>query len=598
MTNRAPLHAEPPPPAVPQGCGHLRILQTTDVHAHVMPYDYIMDAPAPWGGLLAAGPVIDDLRAQAGVTMMFDCGDFLQGSPLGDSHAASGTGPNPVTSVMAGLGYDAVTLGNHDFSFGYDYLGAALAELTCPVISTNLTLPPEANLPVVSSAVIPKSVPLQGGGSAPLAVGVLGVLPPATALWEASNVAAPMGVEDILTAATREVATLRAAGAQMIVALCHSGISAHAHDDDAAVPLAQIPGVDVVLAGHIHKRFPGPDFETGSGIDVGTGRLHGVPAVMAGSYGRDIGVVDLVISPCDDAGWTVHTATSHVIPIAGRGAGAAIPAAVQSAHANSLHHMRRPIGQTDHPLTSHLSIAGPDRLSNLVAQAQVQAAQDMLGGHDALPIVSVTQLFRYGTRGPVDFVDIPVGQVQARHGFQIYPYPNRLSVLRMTGAQLRAWMEQSAAGYAHVEPGARNVPLLRRAGYLIDAFHGVDYAIDLSAPEGARIRGLTLNGAPVAEDQPVYVAVNTFRAGGAAPITAPAQGQVIAHSDRLIRDTVCRYIAAGGDVPAPSVWRFAPIPGASVVFDTAPTAMIPPGRDDLTPVCVTERGLLRMRLSL
>ena len=89
---------------------------------------------------------------------------------------------------------------------------------------------------------------------------------------------------------------MRAAGADVIIALCHSGIGGEAHTpgmENAAIPLAGIDGIDVVLTGHTHEQFPGHDRAANDVVDPVAGTLHGKPAVMAGFYGNRLGMVDL-----------------------------------------------------------------------------------------------------------------------------------------------------------------------------------------------------------------------------------------------------------------------------------------------------------------
>lgn len=110
---------------------HLRIMETTDIHVHVFPYDYYADKPNDTMGLSRTASIIDKIRAEAGNSMLVDNGDFLQGNPLGDyiayERGMKAGDKHPVINAMNVLGYDCGTLGNHEFNYGLDYMSNTLA---------------------------------------------------------------------------------------------------------------------------------------------------------------------------------------------------------------------------------------------------------------------------------------------------------------------------------------------------------------------------------------------------------------------------------------------------------------------------------------
>ena len=122
---------------------HLRIMETTDIHVHVFPYDYYGDKPNDTLGLARTASIIDKIRAEAGNSFLVDNGDFLQGNPMGDymayQHGMKEGDVHPVIKAMNVLGYEAGTLGNHEFNYGLDYMFKVLSGANFPYVCANLT---------------------------------------------------------------------------------------------------------------------------------------------------------------------------------------------------------------------------------------------------------------------------------------------------------------------------------------------------------------------------------------------------------------------------------------------------------------------------
>lgn len=598
----------------PTGTIHLRVLQTTDVHAHIMPFDYLNARPAR-GGLAAAAARIKDLKAEVPGALLFDCGDFLQGTAMGDLPGQVGHTQVPVIDAMNALGYDGATLGNHDFSFGYAYLRRAIQQANFPFTATNLYLPPQAALQLPTYLMLNRALPVQGtDDSVTLNIGVIGVAPPTTAQWEAVNVEAPMALSDIVESARGAAEALRDQGADVVIALCHSGImpADRVDPDNAATPLAAIDGIDVVLAGHIHGLFPSEGFLSQGPVDGRNGTLHGTPTVMAGAFGSHVGIVDLALTQGPDGTWRPTKAQARLTP-----AGTEIartPKSVRKMDRLIRGIAESPIGLLKRPLHSFFTLLGPDAVGQVTGAAMITGARDALGGDPDLPVIAVTPPFRYGWTGPRNFVDIPAGVMSARYSGLLYPYPNRLAVVRATGALLRLWLEQAVAQYAHIQPGDQDVPLLCGPGYALDMGYGISYGVDLSHPAwprdarpewgvSGRISNMSIGGNPIGPEDELYVASSTFRAMGVPPISAPAMAHRVVAKGEMIRTLLMAEIAEGRGTPEPTEKvRFGPIAGASAIFDTAPKAehLIAehPMAEKLEALGPGGKGLLQVRVHL
>ena len=605
---------------------HLRILETTDLHLNLLPYDYYLDRPAPQMGLAQTASLIRRLRADALNCLLFDNGDFLQGNPVSDLIATEGSGGeiHPMIAAMNTLGYDAATLGNHEFNYGLSFLQRAIADAAFPIVSANITIGQAQDAATDPTLVPPwclieRQIMAADGREYPLRIGVIGFAPPQLTNWDKHLLGTQIDTHDIIVAARAQVPLLRAAGAEVVIALCHSGIGADHYAkrmENAAVPLAAVPGIDAVLAGHTHQVFPGPGIGRSAAVDPGAGTLHGVPAVMAGFNGSHLGVIDLLIERLDGV-WTPVAHAAQVMPIARRDAAnrmqalvatdAVIEQGAQPLHDRVRAQIRRPVGSTTVPLQSYFALVAPDPTLRIVADAQRAHAKALLSDTTwaNLPLVSVVAPFKVGGRGgPEHFLDIAPGALALRHASELYLYPNALCILELTGAGVIDWLEHSASLFLTVMPGVTDQPLIDPAfpSYNFDVFDGLTYEIDPSQPPrcfpdgqvrnpaARRIRDVQWQGAPLAPDARVVVITNSYRAGGGGGFAAAGAANVALQSTEGTRDVVIRHLRDGGPVhpdTAP-IWRFASLPGTVAWFDTGPGALAHLGR--LSDIDIREVG--------
>lgn len=575
---------------------HLRILATTDLHAQLLPFDYFRNRPMPTVGLARAAGLVQVLRERAANVLLFDNGDFLQGSPVGDflalDRGLAGGGTHPVIAAMNALGYDAATLGNHEFNYGLPFLAHALRGAAFPVVSANLAPLTGTGLPVDRLAVPPyvildRMMTDGAGQSVPLRVGVIGLLPPQTGLWDRDNLHGRAEVHDMVATAAARVPEMRAAGADLVVALAHTGIGAFDHADgmeNAALPLARIAGIDALVTGHSHLVFPSPQFAGMTGVDARAGLLAGKPAVMAGCFGSHVGVIDLLLDRAAGR-WRVAASAVQAQPIARPRAGgrlapqtrslAAVLEAADTTHAATRAHMARQVGRSAARLSSAFALVADTPAFRIVCTALAAFVTDRLRGtvHEGVPVLGATAPFRAGGRaGPRAYLDIAPGPLVLRHMAELYPFPNAVRAVLVTGAGLRAWLERAALIYRPVVAGRQDAPLIDPdvPSYTFDLIAGLTFAIEPSGPPGARVRDLAFSGKAVTNHAAFIVATNSYRAamlGQAAPIALAAPD--------LVRDVVARWVAGHGPVTADMApgWRLILPPDTAVTFDTSPRAL-------------------------
>lgn len=615
----APALAAKPPKA--GATALLAVLETTDLHANVVGYDYYKLNPEPSHGLDRTATLIHQARKEFANTLLLDNGDTIQGTALADYQALvkplACDETLGIYKIMNRLGYDGAAIGNHEFNYGLAYLNQVTgsrfqvkgveqptrcAGPAFPMVLANV-YSAKTRQPLFSPyTIIDKQVQATGADGKPVTatvrVGIIGFTPPTIMSWDKRYLEGRVYTEGVRETARKYVPEMRRKGADLVIAIAHGGLDASPYTpamENAGWYLAQVPGIDAMLLGHAHQLFPNPasiapQFNL-PGVDKARGLVHGVPTVMANLWGKHLGVIGLHLKH-DGRRWGVERDKTFVQARAAQlgdktfvDADPAVLALIRDEHEATIRYVKTPVGATEFRMSSYFADVGDVSAIEVVNQAQAAYVAKYVAAnlpqYRDLPVLSVSAPFKSGNAGPADYTDVRPGDLALNNAADLYLYPNALYAVKVDGAGLKAWLEKAATRFNTIDP-ARTEPqqLVNGAvpSYNFDAITSpeVSYQIDVTRAPGDRIRKLEWRGKPVLPEQEFLVATNNYRASGGGNFPGLDGSRTVIAAPDNNRDILIAYVrearrltrAANGSARS---WTFAPVKTAGpVVFSSAP----------------------------
>lgn len=515
----------------------LKVAATTDVHGRLRGWDYVTGRPDTLRGLARVATVVDSLRRLArDRVILVDAGDLLQGNAM--TYVAGrvdSLAPHPVITAMNLLRYDAAAVGNHEFNYGLPLFDRAVAQARFPFLAAN-TRRLDAGPAYPGHTVVSR---------AGVKVGIVGVTTPGSMVWDRDNLRGRLEVGDIVAALPGAIAAARADGADVIVVVAHAGLGGGSSYDTVSTglpsenPMArvarEVPGIDALVIGHSHR-------------EVRDSTINGVLVVQPRHWATSVAVATLELERRDGR-WQVVAKRGESVPLRGQRERRDVVRAVERAHRRAVAYSTAVIGRTDARWDG-----AEARLRDTPLIDLIQAVQRRETGAD-LSIASAFSLDAGFTPG----------DITADRLVQLYPYENTLRALRLSGAQIRAFLEHSARYWVvHRDADGRLTFEADRSipGYNYDMLAGLDYTIDLSRPVGRRIASLTRHGRPVADSDSFTVAINNYRASGGGGYDMLHGAPVVYEGSREIRELIAEEIRRRGSIQPADVfeenWRLLP----------------------------------------
>lgn len=533
-----------PASTAPSGRGSydLVIAATTDVHGRVRGWNYESNRTDSARGLARAATIVDSVRRSApGRVILLDAGDLLQGNSLTymAARVAPAAAPHPVMQAMNAMAYDASALGNHEFNYGLPFLERTIAQATFPFLATNAYR--------VDGTHAFRGWTMVMRGSAK--VGIVGATTPGSMIWDRDNLAGRLLVRDIVPEVRAAVAEARRAGADVIVVTMHSGLDGVSSYDTVSTGLPsenvaarvarEVAGIDLIVYGHSHQ-------------EVGDTVINGVLLMQPKNWAASVAVAHLALAQ-DAAGWRVVEKHASVVQSARHAELASVVTAMQPAHDATIKWVLTPIGRT--PVAWHSDSA---RLRDTPLIDFILDVERRATGAD----LASTAAFSLDAR-------LDSGAITAAHLQALYPYDNTLRAVRITGAQLRAYLEQSARYYrtsstsnVSVDP---DIP-----GYNFDIIGGADYTLDVSRSAGQRVTHLAVRGHDVLPTDSFTLALNNYRQTGGGGYTMLSGAPVVYDKQQEIRQLLVDEVRRKGTIApgtyASSHWHIEPASAVTSLY--------------------------------
>jgi 2',3'-cyclic-nucleotide 2'-phosphodiesterase/3'-nucleotidase len=572
----------------------LTVLGTADLHGYVLNWDYVTDAE--FGdqqhnhvGLAKIATLIRRVRADRGVcsTLTVDAGDTIQGTPLAfyyarqdpitESRSAGRPAPvHPMATAMNAVGYDAAAVGNHEFNYGLPVLRAFEGQCRHPLLAANVfdwvtgapAFPPYLlkRVPLGDHHDHPANHP-HGPDTESLIVGIVGFVTPGCAIWDRAYLDGRLRFTGIVEQAAVTIPEVRAAGAEIVIVLCHSGADTSSSYGDAlpwpenasALLAEQVPGIDAILVGHAHAELP-ERFVTNA--------MTGAPVLLSEplKWGQRLSVLDFELHRPSGGAWSVRRSSSYLLNANEVAEDRTVAALVADQHRRVRGYVNTVIGTCEQAMSMADARYRPapalDLIHHVQASTMRAALRQQADPAADLPLLSGASAFSLDA-------GLPAGPVSVRDVAGLYNYDNTPVAIRLTGAQLRGYLEHSAAYFQRVDgvgpfqPDRLTNAVTEAAphgtpDYNYDTVAGLDHAlsydIDLARPTGSRISRLRYGASPVTDGQPFVLVVNNYRQSGGGNFPHLRQAPVVWETSAEIRQLIIDWVREQGEI-RPSMFR-------------------------------------------
>ncbi|HEX2920603.1 MAG TPA: bifunctional UDP-sugar hydrolase/5'-nucleotidase [Bacteroidales bacterium] len=534
----------------------ITILETTDMHGVIFPYDFIEDESLD-ASLSNASTYISDLRSKDSIILL-DNGDNLQGQPAVYYYNFIDTASNHILAeAMNYLNYDAGTTGNHDFEAGHDVYDRLKKEYDFPLLSAN-AVDKSTGEPYFNAYTI-----IERNG---IKVAILGMVTPLVPTWLPEELYSGIEFRSMVETAQKWMPVIKKEEPDIIIGLFHSGFNKEEFDENPASYRSEdgstavalnVPGFDVIFNGHDHRL-----------ANEKLVNIYGDTVLMlnAGSKVTNIAQAEIVI---DKSG--KKRIIGNLIDLDNYKPDKEFQVKFENQFKILTEYVDREIGVSKSTLTSREAYFGPSPFVDMIHKVQL----DITG----------TQI---SFSAPLSFdVKISAGPIRVGDMFKLYKYENMLYVMELTGSEIRKYLEYSYSGWLNTMKSSNDLmlklkvakdgkPVLKNGKawlinqpYNFDSAVGIEYVVDVTKPEGERVTILKLaDGSVFKEDEKYKVAINSYRgSGGGGHLTEGAgltpedlNFRLINSTDKDLRYYILKYIEQKKVISAESYnnWKIVP----------------------------------------
>ena len=471
----------------------LQILASSDTHGKFDPWDYAANKADASGSVAQQATAIKQLRTLN--TLVIDAGDNIQGN---SSQLFLNDDVHPMIAAQNAIGYDIWVPGNHEYNYGMDTIKKVIGEQKAKVLTGNVYSP--EGTPLADGYTIVQKMDVK--------IGIIGMVTPNITRWDAVNLAG-WNVTNPVDECRKIIDQIKDKVDVLIGVMHMDTENEYGVYGSGVTDLANAcPEFNVIIAAHGHKEIPGQE-------------INGVLVVENKNAGATLSEIHLKLQRQTNGSWQVKSRSSESIQVKDYEADPKLVALLAPYDERAKADAVIPIG------TLQGGNMAPDNEIENIPSPMIQDTA-------LLDFINEVQMYYTGAQVSATAMTSMTGQmkegtIRKCDLTSIYTYENTLYKLQMNGAQLRDYMEWSAAFFKTWQPGDVTIafdPSTRY--YLYDAFAGVNYDIDLSQQPGNRIRNLTWpDGRPVQDSDSFVIAVNNYRATTqlliAADIFAPGE---------------------------------------------------------------------------
>lgn len=533
----------------------IKIVYTTDVHGNFFPVDYITMSPME-GSLSRVVSAIDSIRETPGGNnlILLDNGDFLQGQPSVYYYNYIDTiSPHLASEIYNYIGYDATTIGNHDVETGHAVYDRWRSQNRMPLLGANV-IDNKSGQPYLRPYVI-----LEKDG---VRIAVLGLLTPAIPAWLPENLWSGLSFEDMVTSAKKWIPIIKSnENPDIIIGLFHSG-----HDEtmrtgefieNASLKIArEVPGFDALLIGHDHQKFH-------EVIENVVGEK--VTVLNPANNAKAVGLLEFDVKKSNGK-LKSKKITSNILDITGFEPDKAFLEKFAPQREKIDNYVARKIGNVSEEMSIDDAFFGPSSFMSFLHRLQLD-----ISGAD----ISFAAPLSFGAvirKGPMKVSDT----------FTLYKYENMLYVIKMTGREIKDYLEESYSIWTRqitdrqphlINFKSENPSLsdnrLAKPAYNFDSAAGIDYTVDVTKPKGEKINIASLSdGRSFSPDSTYTVAINSYRANGGGNLLSDGAGisreelekRIVSATDKDLRYYLIDYIEKHPDIEVQTIhnWKFIP----------------------------------------